>query len=124
MADKYTRNATLTDKDTRAAPSTDNAPRLTLTTMKVLSVFCEDPKAEMSGREIGKKTKLASGTVYPILIRLERVGWLESRWEDIDPRTEGRPRRRFYKIKALGYQKTQDALREMNQSFGVASWIS
>ena len=95
-----------------------------MTTMKVLSVFCEDPKAEMSGREIGKKTKLPSGTVYPILIRLENAGWLSSRWEDIDPKEEGRPRKRFYQIKALGYQKTQDALKEMNQSFGALAWKS
>ena len=30
-----------------------------------------------------------------ILARLERCGWLESRWEDIEPAEEGRPRRRY-----------------------------
>lgn len=95
-----------------------------MTTMKVLSVFCEDPKAEMSGREIGKKTKLPSGTVYPILIRLENAGWLSSRWEDIDPKEEGRPRRRFYTITGLGCQKTQDALKDVGQMFGVPAWTS
>ena len=29
--------------------------------------------------------------MHPILARLEGVGWLTSRWEDIDPSVEGRP---------------------------------
>lgn len=95
-----------------------------MTTMKVLSAFCEDPKAEMSGREIGRKVNLPSGTVYPILLRLQDAGWLKSRWEDVDPKEAGRPRRRFYTITGLGYQKTQDALKEVNQSFGVPAWNS
>lgn len=97
-------------------------PRLTMTTMKVLGAFCEDPNAEMSGREIGAKVKLPSGTVYPILLRMQDAEWLTSQWEDIDPKEEGRPRRRFYKMTALGYRKTQDALKEVTQSFGVPAW--
>ena len=46
--------------------------------------------------EIGTAAGLPSGTVHPILARLETVGWLTSRWEDINPRTEGRPARRYY----------------------------
>jgi hypothetical protein len=38
-----------------------------------------------NGLEICAAAGLASGTVHPILARLERLGWLESRWEDIDP---------------------------------------
>jgi hypothetical protein len=29
-------------------------------------------------------TGLASGTLYPLLVRLERAGWVAARWEDID----------------------------------------
>ena len=99
-------------------------PRLTITTMKVLSAYCEDPKAEMSGREVGCRVKLPSGTVYPILLRLQDAGWLTSRWEDVEPREAGRPRRRFYQITGIGFQKTQDALNEINQSFGALAWNS
>ena len=95
-----------------------------MTTMKVLSAFCEDPKAEMSGRDVGRRAKLPSGTVYPILLRLQDAGWLTSRWEEVDPREAGRPRRRFYQITGVGYQKTQDALKEVTQSFGVPAWTS
>jgi DNA-binding PadR family transcriptional regulator len=48
--------------------------------------------------------------VHPILARLEGVGWLQSRWEDIDPRTEGRPPRRYYRLTAEGAQAAQGAL--------------
>ena len=48
--------------------------------------------------EIGTAAGLPSGTVHPILARLKGVGWLTSRWEDIDPRAEGRPARRHYQL--------------------------
>ena len=41
--------------------------------------------------EIGTTARLPSGTVHPLLARLEGVGWLPSRWEAIDPRAQGRP---------------------------------
>ena len=40
--------------------------------------------------------------MHPILARLEGVGWLSSRWEDIDTRVEGRPPRRYYRLTAEG----------------------
>ena len=45
----------------------------------------------------------AYGTLYKALDRLERAGYLQSRWEDpnIGAR-EGRPRRRFYRITLAG----------------------
>jgi hypothetical protein len=67
---------------------------MTISTQFVLRALLEDPTAEMYGLEIGWAAGLASGTVHPILARLEGVGWVESRWEDINPRTEGRPARR------------------------------
>jgi PadR family transcriptional regulator PadR len=43
------------------------------------------------------------GTLYKALDRLERAGCLESRWEDPDYAAEAsRPRRRFYRITAVG----------------------
>jgi len=47
----------------------------------------------------------AYGTLYKALERLERAGFLESRWEDpVVAAAEGRPRRRFYRITILGEQ--------------------
>ena len=59
-------------------------PRMTLPTQRVLSVLLSAPAEEKYGLEISVESKLPSGTIHPILARLEGVGWLESRWEDID----------------------------------------
>lgn len=104
-------------------PKRKSDPRLTMTTMRVLSAFCEDPKSEMSGREVGQRVKLPSGTVYQILIRLREAGWLEDRWEEVSPHELGRPRRRYYRITSLGFQKTQDALNGVNKWFGEPAWV-
>jgi PadR family transcriptional regulator, regulatory protein PadR len=86
------------------------SPRMTLPTQFVLSAFLDTPTQDFYGREIGAAAGLPSGTVHPILARLERLGWLESRWEQIDPRLEGRPPRRYYKLTASGADGARDAL--------------
>lgn len=50
------------------------------------------------GLELAEALGIPSGTLYPILHRLVDAGWLESMWEDVDPRVEERPRRRFYRL--------------------------
>src|SRR5215207_7820550 len=85
-------------------------PRMTIPTQLVLRALLEDPAQERYGMEIGAAAGLPSGTVHPILARLEGLGWLESRWEDVDPRVEGRPPRRYYRLTASGAQSARDAL--------------
>ena len=60
--------------------------------------------------ELTAATGLRSGTVHPVLARLERMGWATSRWEDIDPRAEGRPARRYYQLTAAGVPRANHAL--------------
>lgn len=71
---------------------------MTLPTQLVLRAMIADPAHEMYGLEIGQAAELPSGTIHPILARLEASGWLESRWEDADPKRAGRPRRRYYRL--------------------------
>ena len=85
-------------------------PRMTIPTQLVLETLLADPARELYGSEIGEQSALRSGTVHPILARLEGVGWLQSRWEDIDPRAEGRPPRRYYRLTADGARAAQSAL--------------
>ena len=48
------------------------------------------------GFEVMRATHLPSGTVYPLLRRLEAAGHLESSWEDAEQaHEEGRPPRRY-----------------------------
>jgi DNA-binding PadR family transcriptional regulator len=83
---------------------------MTIPTQLVLRALLAEPGREMYGAEIGDAAGLPSGTVHPMLARLEGAGWVESRWEDIDPRTEGRPARRYYRLSADGVQSARDAL--------------
>ena len=83
---------------------------MTLPTQFVLKALLADPVREMYGAEIGAVAGLPSGTVHPILARLEGVQWLESRWEDINPRVEGRPARRYYRLTAGGIEAAGSAL--------------
>ncbi len=87
-----------------------DAPRMTLPTQLVLQALLADPTAELYGLEIGDAAGLASGTVHPILARFEGLGWLESRWEDVDPAAAGRPARRYYRLTASGAREAQTAL--------------
>jgi hypothetical protein len=64
----------------------------------VVKVFLEDPQQPRYGFELMRRTGQPSGTIYPILGKLERAGWLIAGKEHIDPRAEGRPRRRIYHI--------------------------
>jgi PadR family transcriptional regulator PadR len=48
----------------------------------------------------GTRRLLGHGTLYKALDRLERDGYLESRWEAGDPSALGRPRRREYQVTA------------------------
>ena len=86
--------------------------RMTYTTQAVLKALLASDK-ELSGsqiQEVSDSWFLNSGTLYPILFRLERAGWLGSRWEEIDPKAEGRPRRRFYRLTEDGKKLAKEAL--------------
>ena len=85
-------------------------PRMTIPTQRVLEALLDDPQRELYGLEIGEAAGLRSGTVHPILARLEGYGWLASRWEDIDASAEGRPARRYYTLTADGVQAARAAL--------------
>jgi PadR family transcriptional regulator len=88
--------------------------RISFQTLKVLEAFLENPTGELSGADVHKSSAIASGTLYPILLRLESAGWLVSRWEAIDPASAGRPRRRLYRLTRNGLARAG----EVFASFG------
>src|SRR5579862_1209628 len=88
------RLTTMGRKDTRV--------RMSLQTLKVLEAFLENPTERLSGAEVHQRCGIASGTLYPILLRLESAGWFVSQWESIDPSSVGRPRRRLYRLTSTG----------------------
>lgn len=64
----------------------------------VIKVFLEDLGRPRYGFELMRITGQPSGTLYPILAKFERAGWLTGGKEDVDPRAEGRPPRRLYRM--------------------------
>lgn len=78
----------------------DDQPRLTPKTAKVLDLLLSE--SGLSGADISKRTGMLSGTLYPLLFRLEDAGWLSSEWEAGEPSELGRPRRRFYSVTSVG----------------------
>jgi PadR family transcriptional regulator, regulatory protein PadR len=83
---------------------------MTLPTQLVLRAMLEHPTRERYGLELGQAAGLPSGTIHPILARLEAVGWLESSWEQVDPHQAGRPRRRYYQLTPDGAEQARAAL--------------
>jgi DNA-binding PadR family transcriptional regulator len=81
----------------------------------VLEAFLENPTNELSGAEVQKRDRLASGTLYPILLRLETAGWFVSRWEDVDPSSVDRPRRRLYRLTSSGLRRASEVFASFNR---------
>lgn len=65
---------------------------------RILKIFLEDPDRSRYGFELMKLTGMPSGSMYPMLARLEAAGWLARGKEDIDPHSAGRPPRLHYTI--------------------------
>jgi DNA-binding PadR family transcriptional regulator len=62
------------------------------------------------GFEIMRAAHLPSGTVYPLLRRLEASALVESRWEDaLVARDEGRPPRKYYEATPAGHAALAEA---------------
>ncbi|MFJ8534160.1 PadR family transcriptional regulator [Streptomyces sp. NPDC093591] len=89
------------------------SPRMTLQTQLVLRTLLETPAKARYGLELSHAAGLPTGTIHPILARLEAAGWLESFWEDqsqIEKTDPPRPRRRYYRFTTSGAESARLAL--------------
>ncbi|MFE6747363.1 PadR family transcriptional regulator [Kitasatospora purpeofusca] len=89
--------------------------RITTATARVLQALLADVGAEFYGRELMKTTGLQSGSLYPILLRLEKEGVITSQQEEIDTRAAGRPARRYYRMTGDGVVAARQALAEVHE---------
>ena len=96
--------------------------RLSHTTLRVLRAFLDQPTNPLAGSDIWRETGVLSGSLYPILARLEKAGWLTSEWEQLDPSREGRPRKRLYRLTAVGARNAKAALTDVVPA-GVGSQL-
>jgi PadR family transcriptional regulator, regulatory protein PadR len=83
-------------------------PRVTLPTAIVLYCVAHGYR---HGFDIIEVSGLQSGTVYPVLRRLEDAGLLKSKWERVErARAEQRPPRRIYQITGSGAEVLAEAV--------------
>jgi PadR family transcriptional regulator, regulatory protein PadR len=96
--------------------------RLTSQTVRVIRVLLASPSEPLWGRRIAEQAGLKTGTLHPILARLEKAGWVESFWEEpAEHEDQGRPRRRYYRFSQDGAQTARLALAEASGQAATAS---
>jgi PadR family transcriptional regulator, regulatory protein PadR len=94
--------------------------RMTVPVARVLAALVADPTADHYGLELMQASELASGTLYPILARLTEAGWLEKRWEEVDPSAAGRPARAYYRITSAALPVARQRLAELHEQTRTA----
>ena len=83
-------------------------PRQSPQTMQVLDLFLASPKSWRYGYDISRDTGVKSGTLYPVLMRLEESALLESSWETT---LSGRPPRHLYRLTPAGVARAREYVR-------------
>jgi PadR family transcriptional regulator PadR len=83
---------------------------LSLTSLRVFQALLDGAASPQYGLALIKTTGIKAGAIYPILSRFEHEGWIEGSWETIDESTEGRRKRRYYRLTGIGEQAARDAL--------------
>jgi DNA-binding PadR family transcriptional regulator len=76
----------------------------------LLGELARAPREWRHGYDLAQATGLFSGTLYPLLMRLESAGLLESRWEASV--LASRPRRHVYRITGDGIALADELARE------------
>jgi DNA-binding PadR family transcriptional regulator len=74
--------------------------KMTVPLERVLRAFLDDPTAQRYGYDLMKAAGLKSGTLYPMLARLEDDKLVTSAWET--PQQEGQRPRKYYRLTGEG----------------------
>src|SRR5512138_1968083 len=86
-----------------------------------------DTLGSMHGYGIARRLEQASGhqlilnhgTVYPALLRLEQVGWIESSWST----SENKRRARFYVITPAGRRQLEAETEQWTRTSGIVALV-
>ena len=73
---------------------------------RVLALLAEAGRGWCHGYELCRRAGIRSGTLYPLLIRLEAQGQLEAEWQA--PAEPGRPPRHAYRLTETGRKLARD----------------
>ena len=77
-------------------------------TLAVLGALAAEPSSWRHGYDLARETRLKSGTLYPILVRLADRSLVEACWEEEQP--AGRPRRHLFRLTSDGLAAATTAL--------------
>jgi DNA-binding PadR family transcriptional regulator len=83
--------------------------RLSRQTLVLLRALLEAPSDFQYGYDLSRRAELKSGTLYPMLMRLNQRHWLETKWEFAD--ALGRPRY-MYRLTTEGRRRARAAINE------------
>jgi PadR family transcriptional regulator PadR len=83
-------------------------------TRELLEVLLAQPRTWRHGYELSQATGLKSGTLYPLLIRLNDQRLLDSKWRE--PERPGRPPRHVYRLTAGGMALARQMTEEPTES--------
>lgn len=86
-----------------------------IATRLVFQAFLDSPSNETYGFELAQATGLPSGTIYPILRRLENAGFIKHRWAEVQVGNQRR-RRRYYELTGEGRKAAQAATSDQRQA--------
>lgn len=73
--------------------------------IRLIAALCDGGRHWRHGYELMKATELASGTLYPLLMRMTEQGLVEAEWAA--PEKPGRPARHLYRLTAAGLVAAQ-----------------
>ncbi|MET8152528.1 PadR family transcriptional regulator [Actinoplanes sp. NPDC049668] len=83
-------------------------PHASPQTLRLFEALLTDPTRHRYGYDLSRETGLASGTLYPILMRLAAQHLLDAGWEPSDE--PGRPPRHTYRLTADGIALARERL--------------
>lgn len=85
-------------------------------TLNLLRCLLEEPRKWHHGYELSKASRLLSGTLYPMLMRLSDRGFLEHKW--LPSPEAGKPPRHVYRLTARGAAHAREQF-ELSAESGV-----
>ncbi len=88
--------------------------KMTAPLERVLRAFLEDPAAPRYGYDLMKAAGLKSGTLYPMLGRLEDDRLVTSAWET--PQQDGQRPRKYYRLTGEGIRVARLELAQVSAS--------
>jgi len=91
---------------------------------RVLRAFLADPDAPRYGYDLMRAARLPSGTLYPMLARLQDEALVTSEWEsrpDGDGDAGGRPPRKYYRLTGEGVRVARLELAQASAAAPAAS---